>query len=45
MGFWPPSNFLTFEAEAAGKSLLYGEFGLGRVIAGLGGLCLALVAV
>ena len=45
MGFWPPSNFLKFEAEAAGKCLLYGEFGLGRVIAGLGGLCLALVAV
>ena len=45
MGFRPPSIFLTFEAEAAGKSLLYGEFGLGRVIAGLGGLCLALLAV
>ena len=45
MGFWSPSIFLTFEAEAEGNSLLYGEFGLGRVIAGLGGLCLALVAV
>ena len=45
MGFWPPSIFLTFEAEAAGNSLLYGEFGLGRVIAGLGGLRFALVAV
>ena len=43
MGFWSPSIFLTFEAEAAGKSLF--EFGLGRVIAGLGGLCPALVAV
>ena len=45
MGFWPPSNFLTFEAEAAGKSLLYGDFELGRVIDGLVGLRLALVAV
>ena len=43
MGFWPPSIFLTFEAEAAGKFPF--EFGLGRVIAGLGGLCLAWVAV
>ena len=42
MGFWPPSNFLTFEAEAEGKCLLYG---LGTVIDGLVRLCLVLVAV
>ena len=45
MGFWPPSIFLTFEAEAAGNSLLFGEFELGRVIDGLVGLRFALLAV